>query len=66
MLFAHTHHPLRAPAPAPQAAKLADAGVPHKLWVEQPEDFATCLATAPCRKSVAGPHLRKLQLCKGK
>lgn len=54
------------PAPAPQAAKLADAGVPHKLWVEQPEDFATCLATAPCRKSVAGPHLRKLQLCKGK
>ena len=49
-----------------QAAKLADAGVPHKLWVEQPEDFPTCLATAPCRKSVAGPHLRKLQLCKGK
>ena len=50
----------------PQAAKLSEAGVPHKLWVEQPEDFPTCLATAPCRKSVVAPHMRKLALCKGK
>lgn len=41
------------------------AGVPCKLWVEQPEDFATCLATAPCRKSLVAPHVKKLQLCKG-
>lgn len=47
------------------AAKLAEAGVPHKLWVEQPEDFATCLATAPSRKSAVAPHVKKLKLCKG-
>lgn len=47
------------------AAKLAEAGVPHKLWVEQPEDFATCLATAPCRKSAVAPLVKKLKLCRG-
>ena len=47
------------------SAKLAEAAIPHKLWVEQPEDFATCLATAPCRKSRVAPHVRKLKLCKG-
>jgi hypothetical protein len=47
------------------AAKLAEAGVPHKLWVEQPEDFATCLATAPNRKSAVAPLVKKLKLCKG-
>ena len=24
----------------------------HKLWVEQPENFPTCLATKPCPKEV--------------
>lgn len=47
------------------AAKLSEAGVAHKLWVEQPEDFATCLATAPNRKSAVAPLLKKLKLCKG-
>ena len=47
------------------SAKLAAAGVAHKLWVEQPEDFATCLATAPAPKSRVAPHVRKLKLCKG-
>jgi hypothetical protein len=47
------------------SAKLAEAGVAHKLWVEQPEDFATCLATAPARKSAVAPHVKKLKLCKG-
>ncbi len=47
------------------AAKLSEAGVAHKLWVEQPEDFATCLATAPNRKSIVAPLLKKLKLCKG-
>jgi hypothetical protein len=44
--------------------KLLAAGVAHHLWVEQPEGFATCLATKPYRRSEAGPHFRKLQLCK--
>jgi hypothetical protein len=47
------------------SAKLFDAGLPHKLWVEQPENYATCLATWPCVKSKAAPHLKKLKLCKG-
>lgn len=47
------------------ADKLAAAGVPHKLWVEQPEDFATCIATAPLPKSQLQPHVKKLKLCKG-
>lgn len=46
------------------AGKLAAAGVAHKLWVEQPEGFATCLATKPYRRSAGGHHFRKLQLCK--
>ena len=47
------------------AEKLAEAGVAHKLWVEQPEDFPTCLATAPSHKSAVGSHFKKLKLCKG-
>lgn len=47
------------------AAKLVEAGVPHKLWVEQPEDFPTCLATQPARKSQVAHHFKKLKLCKG-
>jgi len=45
-------------------AKLAAAGIAHRLWVEQPEGFPTALATKPYRKSVVGPHVRKLQLCR--
>mmetsp|Transcript_31063 Transcript_31063/g.73840 ORF Transcript_31063/g.73840 Transcript_31063/m.73840 type:complete len:198 (-) Transcript_31063:83-676(-) len=47
------------------SAKLSDAGIPHKLWVEQPEDFPTCLATKPCLRSDVAPFFKKLQLCKG-
>lgn len=46
------------------SAQLQDAGVQHKLWVEQPEDYPTCLATKPYRRSEVGQHFRKLQLCK--
>ncbi len=27
------------------SSRLDEAGVQHKLWVEQPEDYPTCLAT---------------------
>lgn len=47
------------------AAKLSEAGVPHKLWVEQPEDFPTCLATQPAPKSRLAAHFKKFKLCKG-
>ena len=47
------------------SAKLAEAGVAHKLWVEQPEEYATCLATAPAPKSTVAPLVKKLKLCRG-
>jgi hypothetical protein len=46
------------------STKLTDEGVLHKLWVEQPEDFPTCLATKPYHKSEVSIHFKKLQLCK--
>ena len=47
------------------ASKLHEAGVQHKLWVEQPENFPTCLATAPLPKEAIQQHFKKLKLCKG-
>jgi peptidyl-tRNA hydrolase len=47
------------------AAKLADAGVAHKLWTEQPENFPTCLATRPCRKDEVQALFKKCNLAKG-
>ncbi|KMS99411.1 hypothetical protein BVRB_2g045330 isoform B [Beta vulgaris subsp. vulgaris] len=44
--------------------KLNSAGILHKLWIEQPENFPTCLATKPYPKSVVSPFFRKLKLCK--
>lgn len=45
-------------------SKLTEAGIAHKLWVEQPENYPTCLATKPYRRSHAAQHFKKLQLCK--
>jgi peptidyl-tRNA hydrolase len=47
------------------ARKLAESGVDHKLWVEQPEDFPTCLAVKPYPKSEVQRHFKKLKLYKG-
>ena len=47
------------------AAAMEAAGVVHKLWVEQPEDFVTALATAPALKGRVAPLVKKLKLCKG-
>ncbi len=44
--------------------KLEEAGVKHKLWIEQPENYPTCLATKPYRRSEVGQHFKKCQLCK--
>lgn len=46
------------------AEKLEAAGVRHKLWIEQPENTPTCIATAPCPKSQVASFFRKLKLCK--
>eukprot|EP00983_Pelagomonas_calceolata_P104139 1158990-Pelagomonas_calceolata.AAC.1 len=50
-----------------QGVKLPQPGeerIQHKLWVEQPEDFATSLATKPYPKTDVAQYFKKLQLCK--
>ncbi|KAI3364471.1 hypothetical protein L3Q82_011265 [Scortum barcoo] len=44
--------------------KLTEAGVAHKLWIEQPENIPTCLALKPCPKETVQPLLRKFKLFK--
>ncbi|PON73044.1 Peptidyl-tRNA hydrolase, PTH [Parasponia andersonii] len=46
------------------SAKLTAGGIAHKLWIEQPENFPTCLATKPYPKSIVSPYFKKLKLCK--
>ncbi|XP_034435303.1 putative peptidyl-tRNA hydrolase PTRHD1 isoform X1 [Hippoglossus hippoglossus] len=43
---------------------LTQAGVSHKLWLEQPENFPTCLALKPYPKETVQPLLRKFKLFK--
>ncbi|KAG7972984.1 hypothetical protein I3843_07G207700 [Carya illinoinensis] len=42
--------------------KLTTAGITHKLWIEQPENIPTCLATKPYLKSVVSSFFKKLKL----
>eukprot|EP00918_Siedleckia_nematoides_P089791 GHVU01197318.1.p1 GENE.GHVU01197318.1~~GHVU01197318.1.p1 ORF type:complete len:175 (-),score=30.14 GHVU01197318.1:656-1180(-) len=44
--------------------KLEAAAVPHKLWVEQPENLPTCIATKPAPKAEVFPLLKHLKLLK--
>ena len=46
------------------SAKLVEAGVVHKLWTEQPENFATCLATKPYVKDEVSQYFKKCNLAK--
>ncbi|POO03842.1 Peptidyl-tRNA hydrolase, PTH [Trema orientale] len=46
------------------SAKLTAGGIAHKLWIEQPENFPTCLATKPYPKSIVSSYFKKLKLCK--
>ena len=46
------------------AERLAAAGVGHWLWVEQPEGYATALATWPAPRGEVAPHVKKGKLCK--
>jgi len=38
--------------------------IDHKLWIEQPENYPTCLATKPYPKEQIQPFFRKLKLFK--
>ncbi|KAE8658663.1 putative peptidyl-tRNA hydrolase PTRHD1 [Hibiscus syriacus] len=46
------------------AEKLSAGGIDHKLWIEQPENIPTCLATKPYPKTVVSSFFKKLKLCK--
>ena len=67
-IVAMSLHPAPLSAHAAQlvalSGKLTEAGVLHKLWVEQPENYPTCLATKPYPKSAVALHFKKLNLCK--
>jgi hypothetical protein len=41
---------------------LKEAGIGSKLWIEQPENFATALASKPARRSVLKPHFAAFKL----
>ena len=43
---------------------LTDNDVDHKLWVEQPENFPTCIATRPYPKDAIQIHFKKFKLFK--
>jgi Peptidyl-tRNA hydrolase PTH2 len=44
---------------------LTEASVQHKLWIEQPENIPTCLATKPCPKQDIQKYFKKFKLFKG-
>jgi peptidyl-tRNA hydrolase len=46
------------------AGRLGAGGVAHWLWVEQPEGYATALATWPAPRGEVAPHVKKGRLCK--
>ena len=43
-------------------AKLTEAEIDHKLWIEQPENFPTCLAVRPYVKDQVQQYFKKLKL----
>ncbi|XP_072350757.1 putative peptidyl-tRNA hydrolase PTRHD1 [Scyliorhinus torazame] len=43
---------------------LKEANIDHKLWIEQPENVATCLALKPYPKNQVQKLLKKLKLLK--
>ncbi|XP_020593799.1 putative peptidyl-tRNA hydrolase PTRHD1 [Phalaenopsis equestris] len=46
------------------AEKLRAEGIEHTLWIEQPENIPTCLATRPYQKSFVSSYFKRLKLCK--
>lgn len=46
------------------AEKLKADNIDHKLWIEQPENFPTCLVTKPYPKENIQKYFKKLKLFK--
>jgi len=45
--------------------KLTKSGIDHKIWIEQPENYATCLAVKPYPKTQVQKYFKKFKLYKG-
>lgn len=43
---------------------LEENHIAHKLWIEQPENIPTCLATKPYRKEEVQQYFKKFKLLK--
>ncbi|XP_033646516.1 putative peptidyl-tRNA hydrolase PTRHD1 [Asterias rubens] len=46
------------------SAELTSSEIDHKLWIEQPENYATCLAVKPYPKEQIQKYFKKLKLYK--
>lgn len=46
------------------ADSLATDNIDYKLWIEQPEDVATCLATKPYKKDQVQKYFKKFKIFK--
>ncbi|CAL7937423.1 unnamed protein product [Xylocopa violacea] len=44
--------------------KLLNEDIHHKLWIEQPENISTCLATKPYPKNKVQSYFKKYKLLK--
>ncbi|XP_014608916.1 PREDICTED: putative peptidyl-tRNA hydrolase PTRHD1 isoform X1 [Polistes canadensis] len=45
-------------------SKLKEDDIHHKLWIEQPENIATCLVTKPYPKNEVQSYFKKYKLLK--
>ncbi|KAJ6661148.1 hypothetical protein lerEdw1_015284 [Lerista edwardsae] len=52
------------PALTTLAETLQQNGIDHKMWIEQPENIATCIALRPYPKEAVHHHLKKFKLLK--
>ncbi|XP_029650041.1 putative peptidyl-tRNA hydrolase PTRHD1 [Octopus sinensis] len=46
------------------SSTLLSNNIDHKLWIEQPENIATCLATKPDQKETIQKYFKNLKLFK--
>lgn len=46
------------------ATKLTEENIDHKLWIEQPENIPTCIATKPYPKDQVQKYFKKFKLFK--
>ena len=43
---------------------LCEKGIDHKMWIEHPENFPTCIATKPYPKDEIQQYFKKFKLFK--